>query len=94
MPNFCEGDGRGHNKHLHICTVRGRSRLGEDRRCLRLTPHKALKRGISIPREESDKAKSLHECDHRLGGSTDVLTHHVCSQHTDEKMRARSVAVG
>jgi hypothetical protein len=23
IPNFCEGDGRGHNEHLHICTVRG-----------------------------------------------------------------------
>ena len=68
--------------------------MGENRRCLRLAPHKALKRGLSIPGEESDKAKSLHECDHGLGGNIDVLTHYVCSQqHTDEKMRARSVAV-
>ncbi len=44
IPNFCESDGRGHNKHLHTGIVRGRSRLGEDRRCLRLAPRKALMR--------------------------------------------------
>jgi putative transposase len=44
--------------------------VGEDRCSLRLAPHKALKRGVSLPQEESDNAKSLHEWDHCLGGST------------------------
>ena len=52
---------------VDLCLKRGR--VGEDRRCLCLARHEALKRGLSLPREESDNAKSSHERDHYLGGS-------------------------
>ena len=30
IPNFCEGDGRGHNEHLHICTGKRTLPLGRE----------------------------------------------------------------
>ena len=51
IPNFCEGDGRGHNEHLHICTVRGRHAWARIAAVYTWLLTGSLRRGLSIPRD-------------------------------------------